>query len=150
MRHHVKGWSVVASSSRWPGCAMSTPSKSTRCPSKSQFPDDAPRKTARYEDVLQDKNVDAVIIATPHHWHAPIALQAMAEGKDVYIEKPISHVYNEGPAIIQRPRSMGASCNKAARCAAARSPSRPASCSTKESSAKSRSPGRGPLKCDKS
>lgn len=60
-----------------------------------------PQRTAKYEDVLADKNVDAVIIATPHHWHAPIALQAMAEGKDVYIEKPISHVYNEGHAIIQ-------------------------------------------------
>lgn len=58
------------------------------------------RRTSRYEDVLADKNIDAVIIATPHHWHAPIALEAMAEGKDVYIEKPISHVYNEGPLII--------------------------------------------------
>ena len=59
-----------------------------------------PRKTARYEDVIQDKNVDAVIIATPHHWHAPIAIAAMAEGKDTYIEKPISHVFDEGPQII--------------------------------------------------
>ena len=59
-----------------------------------------PRKTARYEDVIQDKNVDAVIIATPHHWHAPIAMAAMAEGKDTYIEKPISHVFDEGPQII--------------------------------------------------
>ena len=60
-----------------------------------------PKRAARYEDVLADKNVDAVIIATPHHWHAPIALHAMAEGKDCYIEKPISHVYNEGHAIIK-------------------------------------------------
>jgi predicted dehydrogenase len=67
----------------------------------------APRKTARYEDVLQDKSVNAVIIATPHHWHAPIALQAMAEGKDVYVEKPISHVYNEGPAMIQAAKKHG-------------------------------------------
>jgi len=60
----------------------------------------APKRTQKSEDVLADRNVDAVIIATPHHWHAPIALEAMAEGKDVYIEKPISHVYNEGHAII--------------------------------------------------
>ena len=60
-----------------------------------------PKRAARYEDVVEDKNVDAVIIATPHHWHAPIALHAMAEGKDCYIEKPISHVYNEGHAIIR-------------------------------------------------
>ena len=60
-----------------------------------------PKRTSRYEDVVADKNVDAVIIATPHHWHAPIALHAMSEGKDCYIEKPISHVYNEGHAIIK-------------------------------------------------
>ncbi len=60
-----------------------------------------PQKTSRYEDVVSDKNVDAVVIATPHHWHAPIAIQAMSEGKDCYIEKPISHVYNEGLEIIK-------------------------------------------------
>jgi predicted dehydrogenase len=59
------------------------------------------KRTSRFEDVIGDKNVDAVIIATPHHWHAPIALAAMMERKDVYIEKPISHVYNEGHLIIQ-------------------------------------------------
>ena len=67
----------------------------------SSFQKSAPKRTQKFEEVLADKNVDAVIIATPHHWHAPIALEAMAEGKDVYIEKPISHVYNEGHAIIE-------------------------------------------------
>lgn len=65
------------------------------------------KQTARYEDVCADRNVDAVVIATPHHWHAPIALHAMAEGKDVYIEKPISHVYNEGHAVIQAAARYG-------------------------------------------
>lgn len=66
-----------------------------------------PKQTARFEDVIDDKDVDAVIIATPHHWHAPIALRAMAAGKDVYIEKPISHVYNEGPLIVAAARKYG-------------------------------------------
>lgn len=66
-----------------------------------------PKQTARHEDVVGDKDVDAVIIATPHHWHAPIAMHAMSEGKDVYIEKPISHVYNEGPAIIRAAQKHG-------------------------------------------
>lgn len=64
------------------------------------FQETAPQRTTNYEDVLKDKNVDVVIIATPHHWHAPMAIAAMAEGKDVYVEKPISHVYNEGQMII--------------------------------------------------
>jgi predicted dehydrogenase len=60
----------------------------------------APKRTARFEEVIEDRDVDAVIIATPHHWHAPIALAAMQSGKDVYIEKPISHAYDEGPMIV--------------------------------------------------
>ena len=66
-----------------------------------EFQSSPAKRTLRYEDVIGDKDVDAVIIATPHHWHAPIALAAMMEGKDVYIEKPISHVYNEGHLVIE-------------------------------------------------
>lgn len=66
-----------------------------------------PKRTARYEAVIEDKDVDAVIIATPHHWHAPMALRAMAAGKDCYIEKPISHVFNEGPLIIAAAKKYG-------------------------------------------
>ena len=49
----------------------------------------APKQTGQFEEVLADDRVHACVIATPHHWHAPIALAAMAAGKDVYIEKPI-------------------------------------------------------------
>ncbi|MEX2317095.1 MAG: Gfo/Idh/MocA family oxidoreductase [Pirellulales bacterium] len=66
-----------------------------------------PKRTLRYEDVLADNDVDACIIATPHHWHAPIAIAAMQQGKDVYIEKPISHAYSEGPLIIQAAKKYG-------------------------------------------
>ncbi|MGD9856754.1 MAG: Gfo/Idh/MocA family protein [Planctomycetaceae bacterium] len=62
------------------------------------------KRTSRFEEVIEDRNVDAVVIATPHHWHAPIALAAMQNGKDVYIEKPISHVFHEGPLIIAAAR----------------------------------------------
>jgi len=73
----------------------------------SDFQSPPPQRTARFEDVLDDRNVDACIIATPHHWHAPIALRAMQAGKDVYIEKPISHVYSEGPLIIAAAKKYG-------------------------------------------
>jgi predicted dehydrogenase len=65
------------------------------------------RRAAHYEDVLKDDQVDACLIATPHHWHAPIALRAMQAGKDVYLEKPISHVYNEGPLLIATAKKHG-------------------------------------------
>jgi len=67
----------------------------------------AARTTARFEDVLEDDDVDACIIGTPHHWHAPIAIRAMQAGKDVYIEKPMSHVYNEGPLLIAAAKKYG-------------------------------------------
>lgn len=66
-----------------------------------------PKRTANFEDVIHDKDVDACIIATPHHWHAPMALRAMQAGKDVYLEKPISHVFAEGPLIIAAAKKYG-------------------------------------------
>jgi predicted dehydrogenase len=73
----------------------------------SGFQSAPPKRTGQFEDVIGDKSVDACIIATPHHWHAPIALAAMQLGKDVYIEKPISHVFNEGPLIIAAAKKYG-------------------------------------------
>ncbi|HAA48766.1 MAG TPA: oxidoreductase, partial [Planctomycetaceae bacterium] len=66
----------------------------------SRYQKSSPRRTGRFEDIVEDNNVDIVIIGTPHHWHARIALLALAAGKDIYLEKPMSHVFNEGPAII--------------------------------------------------
>lgn len=71
------------------------------------FQSKAPRKTGRYEDVIGDDGVDACIIATPHHWHTPLALAAMSSGKDVYVEKPISHVYREGELLIAAAKKHG-------------------------------------------
>jgi predicted dehydrogenase len=67
----------------------------------------APKTTARHEDVLADDAVDACVIATPHHWHAPIALAAMKAGKDVYVEKAASHVFSEGPLLVAAARQHG-------------------------------------------
>ena len=57
-----------------------------------------------YKQVLARQDVDAVIIATPDHWHAPIAVDAMNAGKDVYIEKPMVHNPQDGQAIVKAAR----------------------------------------------
>ena len=57
-----------------------------------------------YKDLrmmLENKNIDAVLIATPDHWHAPAALLAVKAGKHVYLEKPCSHSPEEGEILIK-------------------------------------------------
>jgi predicted dehydrogenase len=58
-----------------------------------------PRRYADYRELLQDKNIDAVIIATPEHRHAAMLIDALEAGKHVYIEKPLGHTIEEGEKI---------------------------------------------------
>jgi predicted dehydrogenase len=57
-----------------------------------------------YREVL-DKNIDAVIIASPDHWHVQMAVDALKAGKDVYLEKPVTHTIEEGVTLARAVRS---------------------------------------------
>jgi predicted dehydrogenase len=57
--------------------------------------------------VLDDKNVDAVYIATPDHWHTPAAILALDAGKHVYVEKPCSHNVREGRFLVDAAKRSG-------------------------------------------
>ena len=67
----------------------------------------------QYEDfrqLLDQKDIDAVCIATPDHWHAIQAIQAMEAGKDVYCEKPLTIALNEGRAMVNAQKRTGQVC----------------------------------------
>ncbi|GAB3725962.1 Gfo/Idh/MocA family protein [Spirosoma lituiforme] len=59
-----------------------------------------PRNQPDFRKALEDKNLDALVIAAPDHWHAPAALLASKAGKHVYLEKPCSHNPHEGELLV--------------------------------------------------
>jgi predicted dehydrogenase len=69
-----------------------------------------PKAVQDLRKVFDDKSVAAVFIATPNHWHALAAIWAMQAGKDVYVEKPVSHNVSEGRRIVQVARKLGRIC----------------------------------------
>ncbi len=55
-------------------------------------------------EIMDDKNIDVVVIATPNHWHSLLAIWAIQAGKDVYVEKPVSHNVWEGRQLVKAAR----------------------------------------------
>lgn len=64
----------------------------------------AAREYVDYREVLDLKDIDAVFVGSPDHWHARMTTDAVAAGKDVYVEKPVTHAPQEGPALEQAVR----------------------------------------------
>lgn len=60
-----------------------------------------------YRKLVESPDVDAVVIGAPDHWHVPITQAAIAAGKDVYVEKPVTHKVEEGEALAQAVAASG-------------------------------------------
>jgi predicted dehydrogenase len=67
--------------------------------------DGKPETVKDFRKILDDKAIDAVAIATPDHWHAPLAILACAAGKHVYVEKPVCHNPHEGEMMVAAARA---------------------------------------------
>ncbi len=71
------------------------------------------KKPDFYADIrklLKDKSIDIITIATPNHWHSLAAIWAIQAGKDVYVEKPVSHNVSEGRRVVDAARKHGKIC----------------------------------------
>ncbi len=71
---------------------------------------DAPRSEKDFRKVLASKDVDVITIATPDHWHAPMAILGLEAGKHVYVEKPCSHNPQEGEWLVAAQKKYGKVC----------------------------------------
>ena len=60
-----------------------------------------------YKELLADTDIDIVLIASPEHWHHQMVLDALAAGKDVYVEKPLCHTPEEGVEMIRAEKGSG-------------------------------------------
>ncbi|MFN0056040.1 MAG: Gfo/Idh/MocA family protein [Planctomycetales bacterium] len=67
----------------------------------------APRLEGDFRRLLDDPQIDAVVVAAPDHWHALMTILACQAGKDVYVEKPVSHSLEEGPAMLAVAQETG-------------------------------------------
>ncbi len=67
----------------------------------------APKEAPDFRKALDNKDLDAIVVAMPDHWHAPAALLAMKAGKHVYLEKPCSHSPQEGEILVKAAAKYG-------------------------------------------
>jgi len=56
--------------------------------------------TRRYHELLANKDIDCIVAAVPDHWHKQVVVDAVSAGKDIYIEKPMSHTAEEGVEMV--------------------------------------------------
>lgn len=70
----------------------------------------APKFEKDFRKLLDDKSIDVISIATPNHWHSLMAIWALQAGKDVYVEKPVSHNVSEGRRVVEAARKYNRVC----------------------------------------
>jgi predicted dehydrogenase len=107
---HGRGESHVSEFTRIPGVQVTylidpdTSTFATRLRTVKQRGHNTPRTVQDVRTALEDRNLDAISIATPNHWHALMTIWGVQAGKDVYVEKPCSHNVHEGRIAVDMAR----------------------------------------------
>lgn len=85
-------------------CDVFEPNLETAISTASKVPGTRPKAVRNYKELLADKDIQAVLIATPEHWHTQMVLDALAAGKDVYVEKPLCQTPEQGVQLVEAER----------------------------------------------
>src|SRR5439155_16627707 len=75
-----------------------------------------PKVVEDIRQALDDKSVNIITVATPNHWHSLAAIWAIQAGKDVYVEKPVSHNVSEGRRAVEAARKYNRICQTGTQC----------------------------------
>jgi len=82
-------------------CDVYEPNLEKALSTAARTPGSRPKAYRNYKQLLEDKDIQAVLIATPEHWHHRMVLDALAAGKDVYVEKPLCQTPEQGVELVE-------------------------------------------------
>jgi len=82
-------------------CDVYEPNLERAVSTASKIPGTSPKIYRNYKELLANKDVQAVLIATPEHWHYQMVLDALAAGKDIYVEKPLCQTPEQGVKLVE-------------------------------------------------
>jgi len=105
----MQGSALLASAVQLPGveCVAACDLYDGRHTLAREIAGPAVRTTRRYQELLDDKGIDCLIAAVPDHWHRRLVVEAVRAGKDVYVEKPMSHSAADGLAMVAAAKETG-------------------------------------------
>jgi predicted dehydrogenase len=113
---HVKGYHSLSNVEIAYFCDVDENVLSKRCGDAEKLGIAKPKTYTDVRKLLEDKNVDAVSIATPNHWHSLMGIWAAQAGKDIYIEKPCSHNWWEGRQLVRAVNKYKIICEHGSQC----------------------------------
>jgi predicted dehydrogenase len=104
---HIEGFSKHKDTTVVALCDIDSRLFADRAKDVEEMTGKAPQLVGDLRRLMDDKSIDVITIAMPNHWHALAAVWACQAGKDVYVEKPVSHNVSEGRKIVEAARKYG-------------------------------------------